>query len=154
MTTPSSYTTFRYISPANMQTYIYEPWSTDINLGHSQEKTLNHFPWNQSSGNGTESASAFLVCFTDPLSLSFSPQLSPCFQPLNKSYPQLLSPSPKGKGFPFSQASPFWDGGGFSFLIVRWLGISFWFIEYWFQKGVIKVDYSIFSKFKFHNQKK
>ena len=113
MTTPSSYTTFRYILPANMQTYIYEPWSTGINLGHSQEKTLNHFPWNQSSGNGTESASAFLVCFTDPLSLSFSPQLSPCFQPLNKSYPPAAITITKGKRFPFftGVAVLGWGGG-------------------------------------------
>ena len=26
----------------------------------------------------------FIVCFTDPFSLSFSPQLSPCFQPQNQ----------------------------------------------------------------------
>ena len=41
-----------------------------------------------------------LVCFTDPFSLSYSPQLSQaCFQPQNISYPQLLSPERKhGKG--------------------------------------------------------
>ena len=25
--------------------------------------------------------------------------------------------------------------------MVRWVDVSFWFLEYWFQKGAIEVDY-------------
>ena len=33
--------------------------------------------------------------------------------------------------------------GQFSFLMVRWVDMLFWFLElYWFQKGAIEVDYS------------
>ena len=37
-------------------------------------------------------APLILVCFTDPFSLTSSPQPSPSFQPQDISYPQLLSP--------------------------------------------------------------
>ena len=79
-----------------------------------------------------------LVCFTDSFSLSFLPQLrQACFQPQNISYPQLLSPERKGLERRGSRI-----GGGFSFLMVRWVDIVFWFLElHWFQKGTIEVDY-------------
>ena len=43
--------------------------------------------------NLSHSVSSALVCFTNPFSLNYSPQLSQaCFQLQNISYPQLLSP--------------------------------------------------------------
>ena len=78
-----------------------------------------------------------IVCFTDPFLLSYSPQLSQaCFQPQNKglSYPQLQLLSPERKvGRRGSRI-------GAVLILVRWLKISFWFLElYWFQKGAIQV---------------
>ena len=78
-----------------------------------------------------------LVCFTDLFSLSYSPQLSQaCFQPQNLSYPS------------YYHQRPFFSGvavlglGRFSFIMVRWVKILFWFLElYWFRKGAIEVDY-------------
>ena len=58
----------------------------------------------------------FLICFTDPLSLSFSPQLSPCFQPQNKLVPQPLPPGRKG---PFFLGVVVLGSGRFSLFMVR-----------------------------------
>ena len=71
------------------------------------------------------------------------PQLRPCFQPQNKSYPQLLSPEWKGSGKTFLS---FFSGvavlglGQFSFLIVRWVDILFWFFRIILisKKGLLK----------------
>ena len=86
----------------------------------------------------TASVNGIDLSFTDPFSLSFSFQLSLCFQPQNIWYSHL--PSPDSWAL---HLLDWWFGGrGFLFLMIRWEDILFWFLEsYQFNKHAIQVEY-------------